>query len=64
MQNIIDTDFQKCTVISVMHRLEHVTKYDKLALLDSGRLVAFDTPVKLLSNGRRMEDLYRLECNG
>ncbi|SPJ78215.1 uncharacterized protein FTOL_06604 [Fusarium torulosum] len=61
MQNIIETDFQKCTVISVMHRLVHVTKYDKLALLDSWGLVAFDTSPKLLSSGRRMEDLYKLE---
>lgn len=32
MQEIIDTDFKECTVLVVMHRLEHSRRYDKAAL--------------------------------
>ncbi|RGP64205.1 ABC transporter [Fusarium sporotrichioides] len=61
MQNIIDTDFQKHTVISVMHRLAYITKYDEVALLDGGRLVAFDTPENLSSSDSGIENLYSIE---
>ena len=44
MQDIIDTTFKDCTVLAVMHRLTHITRYDKVALLDNGHLVEFDTP--------------------
>ncbi|KAF5671237.1 ABC transporter [Fusarium heterosporum] len=62
MQEIIDTDFEGCTVISVMHRLAYAQNYDKLALLDDGKLVAFDKPERLLSSTGKMEDLYKMKA--
>lgn len=49
MQEIIDTEFRNCTVLAVMHRLKHVTKYDKVALLDGGLVAEFDAPAVLLA---------------
>jgi len=57
MQDIIDTTFKDCTVLAVMHRLTHITRYDKVALLDNGHLIEFDTPETLLSQESRFARL-------
>ena len=59
MHEVIETDFAHHTVLSIMHRLAHITKYDKIALLDNGSLAEFDTPAKLLSRDSRFKDLYQ-----
>lgn len=59
MQDIIDTTFKDCTVLAVMHRLTHITRYDKVALLDNGHLMEFDTPETLLSQESRFARLYQ-----
>lgn len=59
MQDIIGTTFKDCTVIAVMHRLTHVARYDKVALLDNGHLMEFDTPETLLSQESRFASLYQ-----
>lgn len=59
MQDIIDTTFRDCTVLAVMHRLTHVTRYDKVALLDDGHLMEFDTPETLLSQESMFARLYQ-----
>lgn len=58
IQDIIDTEFRDCTVISIMHRLHYVTKYDRVALLDAGTLVEYDEPSKLLEGHTRFRGLY------
>jgi ATP-binding cassette, subfamily C (CFTR/MRP), member 1 len=59
MQDIIDTTFKDCTVLAVMHRLTHITRYDKVALLDDGHLIEFDTPAALLSQESSFASLYQ-----
>ncbi|PTB61499.1 P-loop containing nucleoside triphosphate hydrolase protein, partial [Trichoderma citrinoviride] len=51
MQQIIDTDFKDagCTVLAVMHRLEHIRRYDKVALLGDGKLLEYGEPEELLA---------------
>lgn len=58
MQEIVDSEFKHTTVLAVMHRLEHVTKYDKVALLDEGELVEFDAPSKLMAEESRFAELW------
>ena len=58
MQNIIDTTFKDCTVLAIMHRLTHITRYDKIALLDNDHLMEFDTPGTLLSRKSKFASLY------
>jgi ATP-binding cassette subfamily C (CFTR/MRP) protein 1 len=59
MQEIIDTEFKGCTVLAVMHRLKHITQYHKVALLDNGLLLEFDTPAALLARESKFAGLYR-----
>ncbi|KAK2883394.1 hypothetical protein FQN49_000034 [Arthroderma sp. PD_2] len=59
MQHIIDTTFSDHTVLAVMHRLTNVTRYDKVALLDNGQLIEFDTPETLLGQESRFARLYQ-----
>lgn len=47
MQDIIKSEFENCTVMAVMHRLEHVGQYDKVALFDNGQLLEYDEPAIL-----------------
>ncbi|KAH6869419.1 multidrug resistance-associated protein 7 [Thelonectria olida] len=47
--------FPNTTIIAVMHRLGLPLHYDKILVLDEGRVSAFDTPIALLN---RSEGLY------
>ena len=59
MQEIVDTEFKHTTVLAIMHRLNHVTKYDKVALLDHGELIEFDEPSKLIAADSQFAELWR-----
>ncbi|OTA07898.1 hypothetical protein A9Z42_0088200 [Trichoderma parareesei] len=60
MQQIIDTDFKDagCTVLAVMHRLEHIRRYDKVALLGDGKLLEYGAPEELLAGETELARLY------
>lgn len=49
MQRIIREKFSSHTIIAVAHKLDSILDYDKIALLDEGRVVEFDPPYELLS---------------
>ncbi|KAF5510100.1 ABC transporter FUM19 [Colletotrichum siamense] len=48
MQEIIEREFDGCTVIMVSHRLEMVMGFDKVVVLDAGRIVEDGVPVELV----------------
>ncbi|KLO18951.1 P-loop containing nucleoside triphosphate hydrolase protein [Schizopora paradoxa] len=51
IQKALRTEFDKgTTLITVAHRLQTVMDYDKIMVLEDGKLVEFDSPVKLLQN--------------
>lgn len=50
MQRVIRERFSSHTIIAVAHKLDSILDYDKVALLDEGRLVEFDNPHELLLN--------------
>lgn len=58
MQEIIDTQFKDCTVLAVMHRLEHIRRYDKAAVFRDGKLLEYDAPEALLSGDTNLAKLY------
>jgi ATP-binding cassette, subfamily C (CFTR/MRP), member 1 len=60
MQQIIDVEFKHCTVIAIMHRLKHISKYDKVALLDNGFLVEYDNPSVLLAKDSSFANLQKV----
>ncbi|KAL4959071.1 P-loop containing nucleoside triphosphate hydrolase protein [Aspergillus stella-maris] len=58
MQDVLETEFSTHTVLSVLHRLRYIHRYDRVAVLDAGRLVEFDSPTALLARESRFRRLY------
>ncbi|KAG6461025.1 multidrug resistance-associated protein 4 isoform X1 [Manduca sexta] len=50
IQRTIRAQFADCTVLTVAHRLNTIMDSDRVMVMDSGRLVEFDHPYKLLNN--------------
>lgn len=53
MQRLIREEFRSHSIIMVAHRLDTIMDSDKIAVLERGRLVEFDSPEKLLEEGRK-----------
>ncbi|KAK3311692.1 P-loop containing nucleoside triphosphate hydrolase protein [Chaetomium strumarium] len=59
MQRLIRRKFAGHTIIAVAHRIETIMDFDKVAVLDAGRLVEFDSPYALLDKpGSAFARLY------
>ncbi|KAJ5740408.1 P-loop containing nucleoside triphosphate hydrolase protein [Penicillium malachiteum] len=59
MQHVIRTRFKDQTIIAIAHKLESILDFDKIAFLDQGKVVEFDTPQNLLSKeGSTFSSLY------
>lgn len=50
IQNTIRTKFRECTVITIAHRLNTIMDYDRILVLENGRVIEFDTPQTLMDN--------------
>ncbi|KAG8812390.1 hypothetical protein FRC17_002041 [Serendipita sp. 399] len=50
IQQTIRQEMGDATVITIAHRLRTVIEYDRILVLDRGRIVEFDTPARLLKN--------------
>ena len=48
IQRTIREEFTNAIVITIAHRLKTVMDYDRILLLDEGRVVEFDTPRVLI----------------
>ncbi|OAA60152.1 ABC transporter, transmembrane domain, type 1 [Cordyceps fumosorosea ARSEF 2679] len=49
MQQVLETEFAGKTVLSVVHRLGYIERYDKVGVLQKGELMEFDAPATLLA---------------
>ncbi len=50
IQSTIRKEFAGCTVLTIAHRLNTIMDYDKIMVLDKGRLVEFAPPQQLLDD--------------
>ncbi|KAJ6013292.1 ABC transporter FUM19 [Penicillium herquei] len=58
MQEIIDRHFSSRTVLSVVHRLAYINRFDRVLVLKKGQIVEWDTPKALLSRESELRKLY------
>ncbi|KAL0136787.1 P-loop containing nucleoside triphosphate hydrolase protein [Mucor lusitanicus] len=50
IQKTISTEFSDSTILCIAHRLHTVIEYDRILVLDQGRIDEFDNPYTLISN--------------
>ncbi|KAI0634381.1 hypothetical protein C8Q77DRAFT_1056057 [Trametes polyzona] len=59
IQRTIREEFRGSLLLTVAHRLRTVIDYDRLIVLDEGRVVEFDTPANLI---RKPDSVFRSMC--
>lgn len=64
MQDVIDTEFQDRTIISVLHRFTYIERFDRVAVFSQGSLVECDAPLTLLERDSALRELYHAQHSG
>ena len=57
IQETIRTAFADVTVLSIAHRLDTIIDFDRVLVMDRGRVAEFDTPANLLRRNGIFADL-------
>lgn len=60
MQRIIREEFADCTIIAIAHRLDTILDFDRIVVLDSGRVVECESPATLLAQNSAFKRLYEM----
>ncbi|CAG8797253.1 16800_t:CDS:2, partial [Racocetra persica] len=50
IQKTIREEFKDSTLLYITHRIETIMDYDKILVLDNGKIIEFDNPYTLLQN--------------
>lgn len=50
IQETIKSEFRGCTILTIAHRIKTIINYDRILVLESGRVFEFDSPQNLLRN--------------
>ncbi|VDL69418.1 unnamed protein product [Nippostrongylus brasiliensis] len=58
IQRTIRREFSESTVLTIAHRLNTIMDYDRIIVLNEGRICEFDNPANLLAN--KMSEFYSL----
>ncbi|KAJ3412595.1 hypothetical protein HDV05_000463 [Chytridiales sp. JEL 0842] len=51
IQETLRTEFKKCTVVTIAHRLKTVADFDQIIVIDKGVVVEDGTPLSLMTEG-------------
>jgi ABC-type multidrug transport system fused ATPase/permease subunit len=58
MQSLIRTEFQECTVITVAHRIDTILDYDRVVVVDNGKVAQVGSPTELLGQDSAFKRLF------
>ena len=50
IQNTIRKEFRDCTIVTIAHRLNTIMDYDRIIVMDKGKIIECDSPANLLKN--------------
>ncbi|ODV59385.1 bile acid-transporting ATPase YBT1 [Ascoidea rubescens DSM 1968] len=50
IQQTIRNEFKNSTILTIAHRLRSIIDYDKILVMDAGKVVEYDEPFKLISD--------------
>lgn len=59
IQQTIRDEFSLSTILTIAHRLRSIIDYDKILVMDAGRVVEYDDPYTLIANN---ESLFHSMC--
>lgn len=62
IQSAIQREFENSTVVCIAHRLNTIILYDKVLVLDHGKVLEFDTPANLLDDSKGHKTHFREMC--
>ena len=54
IQDTIKNEFASCTIVTIAHRLNTIIDYDRILVLDHGKIAEYDKPEKLLENKKSL----------
>ncbi|KAI0700341.1 multidrug resistance-associated ABC transporter [Cytidiella melzeri] len=60
LQQTIQTEFASSTLLCIAHRLNTIVFYDRILVMDAGRVAEFDTPLNLFDNE---QSIFRSLCD-
>ena len=58
IQKCLMRSFQGCTLITIAHKIKTILGYDRICVLNDGKLVEMGTPNELIKRGGLFYDLY------
>jgi ATP-binding cassette subfamily B protein len=64
IQQSITRDFRDRTVIAIAHRLSTLAAYDRIIVIDRGRIVEQGRPAELRARGKVFRAMWRLQASG
>ena len=61
LKETIRSEFQKQTILTIAHRLNTIIDYDRVMVLDDGKIIEFDSPKNLYE---KSDGIFRGMCKG
>lgn len=58
VEGILDSTFKHWTIIAIAHKLHSIVDFDKVAVLDAGRVVEYGVPRELLTRDSWFTNMY------